>query len=500
MLQFRTEVLAPADALSTLAELLGPAFEHIEHVRFVDYHDTSENMRFTIAVTHVRSSESARHAVYECAQECVEATGWYPLVQGERLFSRRSRTAFLRTYGRPVALPRIDGDIRAVAPAVAGGGGCSLRLQVGEHTILLDTGFPRRLTVRDTDRLALLTHTHADHAGGFLSGATGALPVVMSTATAQLLEALTRSARPRLREHAVLTEPGRTLDLGSGLSVRPFAVPHLPGAVGYEIRTTAMSVFFTGDICLRTARSDFVGELAARVRQSPARRRVVLLDATMAGRPLGATTANAAEALLDQADTTDDVVVTATGVDHLLYAYLDVFHTVQKSPQTRHSTSFVVTPRLRGVFETVHSAFIGREVETLDPFILGQYGRSMSSWGESRWLFWLAAQPDIPGEGRRIWFVRHAELDQVQPRGKAWLVHVGRGTAPQPAWDHATPDIDTRPWTLHSDESALHDMIQELAGDASVILFHNVEHQMSGFLTRHGLPGSALGTDPVRLA
>jgi len=315
----------------------------------------------------------------------------------------------------------------------------------------------------------------------------------MSTATAQLLEVLTRSAEPRLRNNAVLIDSGSTLELGTGLSVHPFAVPHLPGALGYEIRTPEIAVFFTGDICLRTARSDFIDDFATMVKRSPAASRVVLLDATMAGREHGASAANAAAAALDHACTSDDVVVTAAGVDHLLYSYLDLFFTVQKNPQTRHSTSFVVTPRLRGTFETVHSAFIGREFDNLDPFILAQYGKSMSSWGESRWLFWLAAPHDVPDEGRRIWFVRHDELDQIRPRGTARLVHIGRGDPPQPKWNCVMPEVDTRPWTLHSDESALSDTIHQLDGHARTVLFHNFERRISRFLTRHGLHGAALG-------
>jgi glyoxylase-like metal-dependent hydrolase (beta-lactamase superfamily II) len=62
----------------------------------------------------------------------------------------------------------LRGPLTAIDLAVPGEGGGSIRARVGGgSSLLLDTGFPNQLVLTQSDRTALLTHTHNDHAGGF---------------------------------------------------------------------------------------------------------------------------------------------------------------------------------------------------------------------------------------------------------------------------------------------------------------------------------------------
>jgi hypothetical protein len=499
MLEARRSVVTPREALHAFAAILGSAFDAVQFVRFIDYTHRGEGFRYTIAVVFTRSDAIARQTVYDAAADCVAVTGWYPLVQGERLASRRTRAAFLAQGAWTARLPELRGPLTAIDLAVPGeGGGCSIRARMGGSSLLLDTGFPNQLVLTQSDRTALLTHTHNDHAGGFLSGATGKLPVIMSTSTAQLLAARQAAIEGRLHAQAVLAEADHPLILGPEATIHPFAVPHLPGAVGYELRVEERSLFFTGDVCLRTARHDFVAKFVERVDTSPSACRYVLLDATMAGRALGASAAPAADALLATAGRAD-IVITAVAPDHLLYAYLDLFHRLRSDDYVRDSTYLVATWRLRRTFEVVHAAFIGREHTRLDPFLLDQYGAAMSAWGESRWLIWLDDKLRVPPDRRRIWFVLNDELNRVHPQGHAVLVHIGRGKLPPPRWAHRVPELDTSPWTLHSDERTLADTARRLAPAGTVILFHNYENRLKRFVARHHLDAYALGSDGLEL-
>jgi hypothetical protein len=109
----------------------------------------------------------------------------------------------------------------------------------------------------------------------------------------------------------------------------------------------------------------------------------------MAGRPQGASQANAAAAVLDGLYNHMDIAVVSNDVERLLYSYLDLFHTAKENPAFRSKVEFIVTAGLRGMFEVLHSAFISRQLDHLDSYLAAQYGTTISSWAESRWLYWF---------------------------------------------------------------------------------------------------------------
>jgi mRNA degradation ribonuclease J1/J2 len=113
----------------------------------------------------------------------------------------------------------------------------------------------------------------------------------------------------RLLSRVVIAYEDRDLRIGEGITVRAFPVPHCPGATGFLLRDRTAALFYTGDICLATARHDFLPELVAHVHADPADRKTVLLDATMAGRNEGASGAAAAMQVRELLGTVSDVVI-----------------------------------------------------------------------------------------------------------------------------------------------------------------------------------------------
>jgi hypothetical protein len=203
-------------------------------------------------------------------------------------------------------------------------------------------------------------------------------------------------------------------------------VPHCPGSVGFEIFDRTTALFYTGDVCLSTARHGFAPEFLDRVRTSEAPRKTVLIDATMAGRPAGASGIDAAGRLLDAAGGADDVVLVSADASQLMYAYLDLFFTATRSDALRHRLAFVMTADARTLFDLVHAAFIDRYLDEVDPFLASQHGTLMSAWGESRSLYRLDQLRSLPSEQPRLWFLGPTELERFALGQRCFGVVIGR--------------------------------------------------------------------------
>lgn len=488
--QHRTDVLPPGQpAIAAMLRVFGDAGLGIQHVRFVDFRMRGK-YRFTIAVCWTDSDPVIRDKIYELGAECVSSTGWYPLPQGERLWSATKA----RRYQGSDTLPEITSGSLATVQAASDGAdaGTAIRVAFSDgRSLLLDSGFGREPFRHNSDALALITHHHRDHIGGVESGELDGMPIGLPAASAAGLAAQKRLANITQRCDLRLLEPERPYSLGPAVTATAFAVPHMPGSVGYIIDDGLKVIIYTGDIAIRSARHDVTQTLMDFI---PAgRETTVLIDATMAGRTEGASLSQPADWVLEELSRRDVVVVAHH--DHLLYAYLDVFHTL-KSGAARNSFNLVMTARVRPLFEVLHEAFIARRLEALDPFLAGQYGATMSAWGESRWLFWRGGQA-VPPTGRSVWFLTPEELDASPLLDGAAVLTVGRVTG---SAGIRHENVDTSPWTGHSDQAGLAACVQRLesAGHA-VILFHNFRRRLVKYASNHGLNAQPLRFEPHEL-
>jgi len=476
----------PLDPLAFFAEvqrLLGDDASGIQHVRFIDYVNRKDTFHYRIALCWTIGNVQLRDALYRSAAAIAEATGWYVLPQGSRLGSV-AKERFRKVGAQIHIIPKCFDAITSIESAVKSEDGCSIRVRFKNgNSLLLDTGLPDRLVTDPSDRLVLISHAHADHVGGLTTQRCVGIPIAMSPVTAELLLNNGYLDIHEFESQCLLVSPGVQHEIGPGVHIEAFAVPHLPGSVGWIVADDHNAVVFTGDISLTTARHSFETQLESVCLALNPRKVTLLLDATMAGRSAGASTATPARSLIDQ--DAEQIVVVADSGEHLLYSYLDIFHEIQSS-QDRHSTSFVVSRSTRYLFELIHSAFIRRRTLELDPFILGQYGATMSAWGESRWLYWSDDMTETP-TNRTIWFMTRQDLRTIAGPREASIVTIGRDDIKDDfthrhSWT-VLAGIDTTPWTLHSSEVAVAEMCTRLQDiGIQVVLFHNYSGRMRKFI------------------
>ncbi|PWC53931.1 MBL fold metallo-hydrolase [Azospirillum sp. TSO22-1] len=151
-----------------------------------------------------------------------------------------------------------------------GGNTSCVELTAGDRTLILDAGtgirlLGRRLLDRGVSRATLLlSHTHLDHISGFpffapvytpgfaleivsghLCAAGGAEAVLEGQMRGPLFPVPYRALAASLSVTDV--EPGSTLDLGDGLSVRTAPLNHPDGATGYRVDYAGRSVAYVTD-------------------------------------------------------------------------------------------------------------------------------------------------------------------------------------------------------------------------------------------------------------
>jgi glyoxylase-like metal-dependent hydrolase (beta-lactamase superfamily II) len=506
LLANRQSVLDPENAIDVLKKQLGANFAAVQRIRFIDYvHADRTPFRFTIALMWTYSNPKLRDLIFEQGLQIVKETGWYPLPQGERIGSRDAERSFVRAIPhRHVRFSSEEGRIRSIESAVKPDGGCAIRVAIGSKSILLDTGLPDQLIPQETDTAVLLSHFHLDHFGGVLSGRIGQMPIIMSLATSRTLLAQGRLRESFLKDRAIIVRPGSRLELTRNTTVDVFNVPHCPGATGFAMTDGEVALVFTGDIVVKTARHDFVPELIRLLTSLRARKKYLLLDATMAGRPTGASQEEVAKSVVSMASRYSDILLVSQDAEQLLYAYLDLFHVVKSSKETRHTVAFILSPKLKPVFQLLHSAFISRNLRELDVLLASQYGSTMSSWAESRSLFWRDGRfkPTFSSQTLRMWFLGEDEAATLNLREDAvGLIPIGR-TA-----EHARAaslrgelvPVDSSPWTLHSDEVALKAVLEAVRPICETVLFHNFGNRLRQFCRKSNVEAHTLSTRPLNV-
>jgi hypothetical protein len=418
-----------------------------------------------------------RDFIYTGAEEFVARTGWYPRAHGERL--KPVRLDAIRRRAR-VALKeaRVAAPLLSIESAVGGGadGGVGLRVRTAGGSILLDSGSPAQLTVLDSDNVLLLSHAHLDHAGCLPDVVDAGLTIAMSAVTQHLCIQWKRLRRGQRNVRVVGGSMG-WYELGGGISLRAFPVPHMPGSLGFQLTDGERSLVYTGDVCLRTRRHDFLDDLVDLVTGVPGSSRTVVLDGTMIGGKAGASKRDAARAIFDHAEGTGDLVVVSDYDEQALYCYLDLYFTQSRDPSLRGHFSFLCSPGVRGLMEALRGAST-RVRGTLDPFLAMQYrgNANLDLWGESTLLYWTDTMKSLPTSSSRIWISARADISEVKPPpGKVLLAQIGRRTPLETAYLERVSrlDIDTSPWTVHSDREAIFDAVDRLyEAGARVLVFH----------------------------
>jgi glyoxylase-like metal-dependent hydrolase (beta-lactamase superfamily II) len=456
-----------------------------------------DGFRYTVVDIWTAADALARDLIYSKSEDFVAQTGWYPRAHGEKLSPTQSRR-----FAHPNSLDLPLGSLQTVESAIADGaqGGVALRLRTTVGSILLDAGMPSHLELEPSDVVVLLTHRHLDHSGGVESILKAGVPVAMSAVTEQLLRQH-RILRQRDRGVHILSA-GDWYDLGGSMRVRPFPVPHMPGSVGYQVSDGQRLVIYTGDICLRTKRHDFVDDLVNLAAVPGHASTTIILDGTMIRRDAGASHEDAARAIFEASTKTDDLVLIADHDEQALYCYLDLFYTQSRDRSLRGTRAFICPPGIRGLMEDL-LGLSTRTRASLDPFLAKQYGGNAlrDLWGESTLLYWsdtMISQPD----STRIWITsRESSLSEIAPGNSAALATIGRGGPTNIRRLDGLPrlDLDTSPWTVHSDRTAILDAVSRLTPATQVLVFHAPKGNVTKAMRDAGLDATGVSSSAVPL-
>lgn len=184
--EFRRDVVPIHDAVRWLQKALHEYPGVVQKVRWVDQEMEKERFRLTIAICYMQSCPAARQLLFELGEAMVTATGWYPVVQGEPL-GGGAQVSIVHDNIRKHKLPRIPLGPVTVQDAVnKAGGGCAIRLRIGNRSILLDSGFQRSRAISETDELVWISHAHNDHSQGWARASSPPV-AIMSEGTARIL-------------------------------------------------------------------------------------------------------------------------------------------------------------------------------------------------------------------------------------------------------------------------------------------------------------------------
>lgn len=377
--------VSPTEFLYHLAARYPDIHDGVQFVRFHDcMHRDNDGRRWrqTFAIVSTHPAARFRAALFDDATSITADTGWYPLVMGRRVMERRgtarrmlaSREVVSAAFGREPF-----GELREVTDLADPEEGCALGLDFKGGVLALDFGFG----FRDDGRIrgGLLSHQHRDHAFGLVA-ARPRLPVLASP-TAALV-----ARRMRGNAHLLPVDVPSRHDLGD-LRVEVLPGRHVPGSVIYHIDGPADEIVYSGDYCLANSHIAALPPALLSLFRSNKRRRL-LLDATFVGhepRPGDVRDLRRVHGLVDNAHSVGrSVAFLSDGPDPLLPAYLTHFR-AHVSGGSHARRPLVVDEQVIWQLERTFAALILRRPDAADPYVDAHFGRSMTNYLESVWLY-----------------------------------------------------------------------------------------------------------------
>jgi hypothetical protein len=483
--------VSPSKFLANLQDKLKNFEGPILGVRFIDYVDLKTDFHYTIALCWLDNDPIVREFLYSQADEITRETGWYPLVAGERLSSSLWNTELEKELSVSVPLDRsrefASASITGFRNAAGHENGSSIRLDLDNgQSILLDAGLPNSVALRtEKSQTVLISHTHLDHFGGVLHSLPGKHNFLMSHSTSKVAALkFRRWYESHLKDIQVVDE-GDSFTIARGVQVSPFSVPHSLGSSGWVIEGLQNVIVYSGDISIATSRHNAMPQLRSFIHAD--KPTTFFLDGTMAGRALGATMKDTN--LFSELQIELPVVIVGREIDHLVFAYLDVFFK-SITGLDRNNVTFVVSSKAKETFQVLHSEYLKKGSLSKDAFLKGQYGSRMSAWGESRWLFWLDSLKNAP-IGKAVYFLTPEEVNSPNAPKRARSIEITNRTNSRlelPAGWEEVGAFDTSPWTGHSDQDILTNAVRELKQlNAEVVLFHNFPRRLKNYAHHNNL-------------
>jgi len=210
----------------------------------------------------------------------------------------------------------------------------------------------------------------------------------------------------------------------------------------------------------------------------------------MASRPHGASQINISRELLKSIDNKfKKCVLVARDPEQLVYAFIDLFYHIKETK--RNDYSFVFPRYIKKLFALMHTSFIKRDANNYDQILFGQYGKSMSAWGESRWLYWVNDDSDLnicSDMGKIIYFSTSDKLKLFPSFANIPYASIGPKDKFE-RYDLLGEEIllDTSPWTMHSSSDTIIEFVNSLSSINEIILFHDFTKRLDRFVKKNNI-------------
>jgi len=508
-----------AEFIDFLRETFPTLFKNIQHVRFhrCEFADGAKPpwaLRYALLFTE--PDYETRQLLYEQGEAITNATGWYPLVTGQRVRLHRSADPKWLAEGRMLSEAFIDhefGALRNIASINAKDAGCSLLLQFERRSVLLDFGFSFLPSdAAKTPTLGVLTHTHRDHSGGTRDVLKAGIPILMSESVFLQLGAFRRWQRSEMSRIAQIRPP---CSVRSGKDDTRFDFlpgAHSPGALMIRVTgSDGTQILYPGDYCLSNRYYSEEPSSLCDLFNAEGGARFLLVDGTFLGH--GPKT-NEAEGesitatLLEAHDQGHPIVFCAESLDYLYAAYIWYFKTFYSGPKQKLTRTLYVQESLIRLVETSFEAFIHRRHEEFDPFLKAVVGTSMSNYLESVRLYPFSAGswPDhVDGPNDLFCSVELLEeaCRKFSCQPIVLLIGRNRKVVPQSVAGNSLVSVEGPDFAFHSRPKDVAAVIRcAVAGGIRPLVFHNFPGRIKKALKAEGISEQdyeILWDRPVRL-
>jgi len=497
--------------LDFIAQSYPDIYHALEWVRFHRFSDPRRSpVPLRLAITSLAPRPSIRDWLFEERQNIARCTGWYPLVQGSR--ASGGHNGLDRALGGIRARP-LRGAIKPIGKlrlveASSDGESCGTCIRVvGENgTVLLDSGFgPLAPAPHTPASYMVLSHFHGDHSGGAVSFAASGGKLVASVPTLTYLwSTLSVEDRIALLESVYTWKGADRVALDDGSEVGSFPVFHAPGSTGIWIKDpVGNTLVYFGDLCLANGFYDYRPVVETVLSTLGGGKKIVVLDATMAGRK---------EQAIEYRDTPGEVLDalrTGTGgrnafflsdqPEALFYCYLRVFHLTLAVGV--HGTPVRILAG-KSVYELIRSTWraVLRRSWDADPVAKWLGHGDLTNYAESQRLYPLTSEVlseikttepvvvmgspsdlSVTGLSQRLEWANVYLLGTLATRGET-PAEISEAK-PRAVMRVSSPD-----WSFHSSQENLVSLINSLSDQGVyVYLFHNYPERLQKFIKRFGL-------------
>jgi hypothetical protein len=153
---------------------------------------------------------------------------------------------------------------------------------------------------------------------------------------------------------------------------------------------------------------------------------------------------------------------------------------------------------IRSLFQALNKAYMQRNFNAIDPFLLGQYGGNIIAWADNVFTYWIRETSELPPYGngkKRLWFVNAIDTPHCQIPFDARIVHLGHNRFTTDSALYEIHEFKLSPWSSHTKEKDLIEFIRQISDKARIILFHNFPKRLRKFIKLNNLDATALDSE-----